>query len=80
MDIFVPERVVTLAQVAALVTLPEVQNYICNRPGLFDELSLAGFRGGEKLKQDQYGNLLKGKGTVVVPAAAAPAPGQTEAA
>lgn len=79
MDVTVPTRVVLLADVAALVALPEVQNYIANRAGLFEELSLAGKRGGEKLKQDQYGNLLKGA-AVTVPVAANPAPDQTEAA
>jgi hypothetical protein len=79
MDIYVPNKVVTIANVVALVALPEVQNYIANRVGLFHELAAAGKRGGERLKQDQFGNLLKGA-AVVVPAAASPAPDQTEAA
>lgn len=77
-QVTVPNKTVTIANVVALVALPEVQNYIANRPALFDELTFAGKRGGEKLKQDQYGNLLKGT-AATVPAAAAPAPAQTEA-
>lgn len=78
MDVTVPGRVVTLADVAALVALPEVQNYICNRTALFEELATAG-KWKEKLKEDNFGNLLKGE-AVDVPAAVVPAPAQVEAA
>ena len=70
-------KVVKLADVAAIVALPEVQNYICNRPALFEELAKAGFRPDEKLKLDQYGNNIAGP-AVTVPAAAVPAPSQVE--
>jgi hypothetical protein len=78
-DVVVPGRVPTIANVIALCALPEVQNYIANRTGLYNELANAGLL-GEKLKQDQFGNLLKGNTLVVVPAAVAPAPSQTQAA
>ena len=77
-QVTVPGKVVTVADVVAIVALPEVQNYIANREVLFRELAAAGSL-HEKLKVDQYGNLLKGTAAEVVPAAVVPAPSQVEA-